>query len=280
MSLYKFISIKYFSKSLPGHTYRKRKISQETSSYAFQKGSYTIEAAIVIPFVAGFLVSILFFFRILQVQAAVDEALIYAGRKVAAESSITDSETVLFLSTELFFHQILDEYECVDEYVEFGKLGILLINSDFSGDEITLRAEYSMKMPISFFDVGRIYLWQQNSFCKWNGDGEVQKEDVVYVTATGEVYHCSKNCRSIRLSVKQTDYSSIGGLRGKDGQKYYPCSLCLKEISSNGKVYYTDYGTLYHGDISCSAIKRSVSQISLSEVGTRRKCSFCYTEEN
>ncbi len=266
-------------KTLPRHIYANKIISEEASLYAFQKGSYTVEAAIVIPLVAGFLVSILFFFRVLQVQAAIDEALIYAGRKVAAESSITDSEAALFLSTEFFFLQILEEYECVEEYVDYGKLGISLLKSDFSEDSIYLRAEYSMKMPVAFFEIGKIYLWQQNTFRKWTGDGSWQEEDMVYVTSTGEVYHSSMNCQSIKLSVKYTDYSKIEGLKGANGQKYYACSRCADKSLGAGRVYFTDYGTLYHADISCSAIKRTVTQIPLSEIGERRKCSFCYTDK-
>lgn len=278
MSLCNVQSIPNLKKTLPRHKYAKKRISKEASLYAFQKGSYTIEAAVVIPLVAGFLVSILFFFRVLQVQSVIDEALIYAGRKVSAESSITDSKAALFLSTEFFFYQFLEEYQYVEEYVDYGKLGISLLKSDFSEDSIYLRAEYSMKMPVSFFEIGKIYLWQQNTFRKWTGDGSNQEENIVYVTPNGEVYHNSLNCQSIKISVKQTTYSSIAGLRGANGQKYYECSRCVSQIYESDRVYYTDYGTLYHADISCSAIKRTVTQIPLSEVGNRRKCSFCYTK--
>jgi len=68
--------------------------------------------------------------------------------------------------------------------------------------------------------------------------------------------------------------SEIGDYRGVDGQKFYPCSRCKKEDCQ--VVYYTDYGTLYHKDIACSAIKRLVEKIKIEDVGNRRPCSFCY----
>ncbi len=265
-------------KSLSRHRIVLVPITKETSLCTFRKGSFTVEAALVIPLAAVFLASILFFLRIIQVQSVVDEALFYAGRKVAAESSITDSEAALFLSAELYFLQILEEYECIENYVQYGSLGISLINSDFSEEDILLRAEYCMKFPVSFFKFGRVYLWQQNAFKKWTGDSVVSKEDYVYVSKSGEVYHASSDCRSIRLSVKQTDYGKIDKIRGEDGQKYYPCSDCTENISQNSSVYYTEYGILFHGEISCGALKRTVTKIPLSQVGNRRKCSYCYSD--
>ena len=265
-------------KTLSRHITNKILILKETSLYTFQKGSFTLEAAVVIPIAAFCLASILFLFRIIQVQAAVDEALFYAGRKVAVESSITDSNAALFLSAVVYFLRILEEYECIEDYVEYGSPGISLLNSDFSGEDILLRAEYQMKCPISFFGFGKVYLWQQNSFKKWTGEGAVSVGDYVYVSKTGEVYHASSDCRGIRISVKQTSMSQIETIRGGDGQKYYPCSYCIEDIGPKGMVYYTEYGTLYHGEISCSALKRTVTKIPLAEVGDRRKCSYCYSE--
>lgn len=265
-------------KTLPGHITAKKYTSKETPLYTLHKGSYTVEAAVVIPFLTGFLMAMLFFFRVLQVQSAIDEALYYAGRKVAAESSITDSKAALLLSTEAYLYQVLEEYECIDDYVSSGFLGISLLNSDFTGEKILLRADYSMKLPVSFFGMDRIRLWQQNAFRKWTGDQAQNGEEWVYVTSSGEVYHSSMECRSIKISVKASYYPQIKELRGENGQKYYECSHCAEEIMDQEKVYYTDYGVLYHFDISCSAIKRSVTKIDISEVGTRRKCSFCYRE--
>jgi hypothetical protein len=267
------ISIK---KTLSRHQSYNILINKETSLYIFQKGTLTVEAAVAIPLIAMVLVCVLFFLRIIQVQAAVDEALFYAGRKVAVESSITDSDAALFLSAKLYTLQILEEYECIEDYVEYKSLGISLLNSDFSGEDILLRAEYSMKLPVDFFGWGKIDFWQQNTFKKWTGDGVVEAGEYVYVSKSGEVYHKSINCRSIDLSVQQTSYHQIESLRGLDGQKYYACTKCVKKLSPTDKVYYTEYGTLYHGDISCSALRRTVNKIPISDVGDRRKCSYCY----
>ena len=75
-------------------------IRQRTSFCTCEKGSLTVEASFIVPLTIGFLGIILFFFRILQVQIRVEEALMYAGRTVAVESSTISSETALFLLAE------------------------------------------------------------------------------------------------------------------------------------------------------------------------------------
>ena len=74
--------------------------NQETSLCIHPEASLTIEASVVVPLMAGFLAIILFFFRIMQVQAIVEETLIYTGRCVAVESSVVSSEKALYLSAE------------------------------------------------------------------------------------------------------------------------------------------------------------------------------------
>ena len=82
------------------HIYNKCK---EISSCTFVKGSYTLEAAVIFPLVAGFLVSILFFFRVLQIGTSVQCALTYAGRMTAVEASMIDEQAALLVSAEGFF---------------------------------------------------------------------------------------------------------------------------------------------------------------------------------
>lgn len=54
---------------------------QKASLCSFFKGSYTLEAAVIIPVAAVFFLTLLFSFRVLQIQTEVQEALNYASRK-------------------------------------------------------------------------------------------------------------------------------------------------------------------------------------------------------
>ena len=90
---------------------------QEASFYICQRGSLTVEAAVVIPLTMGFFISILFLLRVLFIQVAVEEALIYTGRKVAVESALFDSEETLYISAEGLLKKRLLQDENVNRYV-------------------------------------------------------------------------------------------------------------------------------------------------------------------
>lgn len=258
---------------------RMRKIPNPIQRASFcicHKGSYTVEAAVVIPLFAMYLVTILFFFPIMEIQCAVDEALMYAGRKTAVESCVMESEELLALSAEAYMLYALRDNSLVEKYLKHGAWGIQFWKSSFDGEDIILHAEYIVKLPFSFGEIGEITLSSQNRFRKWSAGRTLEESgEYVYVTENGEVYHKNINCRSIRLSVKSSTIESISFLRGKDGQRYYECNQCVWTDEKKERIYYTDYGTLYHKDIACSAIKRMIEKIRLEEIGGKRPCSFC-----
>ena len=116
----------------------------------------------------------------------------------------------------------------------------------------------------------------KNSFVKWKGDlyTETHEAEWVYVTETGSVYHRNTNCQSLDLSIQEGELSKVGSYRGRNGQKYAPCNRCVEE--KHKVIYFTKYGKFYHEKLSCSALKRTITKILLSQVGEKRACSFCY----
>lgn len=279
MSLWTFFQSEYALCSPQERMDKIPQDNQRASFYICRRASYTVEAAVVIPLLAGYLVLLLSFFRIIQVQCAVDEALLYAGRRTAVESSVVDSEEALFLSAEGFLLYALKDNPLVEDVVVHGKAGIHLWESKFEGETISLKASYVVELPIHFLGVQKVELSSQNLFRKWNTAKPQEKESrIVYVTPTGEVYHVDIGCRSLNLSVKDASIWEVENLRGANGQKYYRCTRCKWTTGNNRRVYYTDYGTLYHRSVSCSALKRTIMRISIEEVGERRPCKWCSSE--
>ena len=282
MSLWNLFQLKNILRSPHRRTKDIRMRIQRASFCICMKGSYTLEVAVVIPLMAAYLVTLLFFFSILEIQCKVDEALLYAGRKTAVESSVVSSEEALLLSAETYLLYALKDDKLVEKYIEHGCIGVQLWNSDFGKEIIVLRADYVVKLPISLWGIGEIKLYSQNMFRKWTGDRLLEEnenyadENYVYVTTFGEVYHKDLNCRSIHLSIQSTSIESIFFLRGKNGQIYKECKRCNWENDEKERVYYTDYGEWYHKNIACSSIKRTVDKISIEEVGNRRPCNYCY----
>lgn len=240
------------------------------------KASYTVEAAIIIPLVVGFWVSIMLFFRILQVQTGVSEAINYAGRMTAVESSTVNSTTALKLSAKGFFMSEIREHGTVDRYVKGGKLGISLLKSKVSDDYIELIAEYKVKLPINFLGIRYFSLEQHSYHRKWNGK-QIQNEEnqYVYYTDNGQVYHLSCACNYLDLSIHTAYYSQISGLRNRNGHRYSACSCRAENITDSSVVYITDYGQRYHSNLHCRGLKRTIHMVKLSDVGNRRLCSKC-----
>ena len=249
-----------------------------TSFFACQKASLTVEAAVIVPLVAGFLSVILFFFRVLLVQASVEEALMYAGRQTAVESCLVESEEALFLCAEMHLLKALEEKGIADAYLKNGRYGVRLLGSRFIGEKIVLYAEYDMSLPVEFFGIENIRLFSTNQFRKWTGDYiDGSTVEWVYITPTGEVYHVDAGCRVLDLSVHAVSVEKIEDERGKNGQKYVMCSRCEGLEMENGWVYCTDYGSVYHKNTACSSLKRTIERIEKSKVEDRRACSFCVT---
>lgn len=241
-----------------------------------KKGSYTLEAAVILPLVAAFFVALLFFFRVLQIQTQVQESLDYASRRTACEASAVSSQVALRASAEAYFRKELGQYTLPDDYVKGGVMGITLLSSDFSGSYVTLQANYYVKLPIAFFQVKGISITQNSKNHKWIGDRDDGGEaDYVYVTPNGTVYHCSRSCSYLDLTIRSVNFADLSDLRNKNAHKYYACSECVANNANSGLVYITDYGTCYHTSLSCGGLKRTIYLIPLSEVGSKGPCSKC-----
>jgi len=98
------------------------------------------------------------------------------------------------------------------------------------------------------------------------------EDETVYVTATGMVYHRDYHCTYLDLSIHMVSKEELEGLRNDSGGKYYPCEHCG---GGWGGVYITDSGDRYHGSLSCSALKRTVYAVPLSEAAGKGACSKC-----
>ena len=275
----------YFNKPLPKGVAKNRigllNEHKEMPSCTHLKASYSVEAAFIVPLVVGFWMCIMLFFRILQIQTEVTQALDYAGRMTAVESSEVESENALLISAKGFFLSEIRNYDLIDKYVYGGKPGISILQSDMSGDHIELVAKYKIKFPINFFNIGIISLEQHGYHRKWTGKQLTSSEDeYVYYTDTGEVYHLTSTCNYLDLSIHTANYSQIGTLRNRSNHRYSACSCAVANISANSTVYITDYGIRYHSNLHCSGLKRTIHMVRRSEVGNRRLCSKCARAAN
>ena len=87
----------------------------------------------------------------------------------------------------------------------------------------------------------------------WTGDADPNcggNEDYVYVTEHGTVYHRSRECNYLDLTIRAVNYADVGNKRNKNAAfKFLTPFLCDEK---NLKVKYTSY------DLSAYKINESV----------------------
>ncbi len=153
----------------------------------------------------------------------------------------------------------------------------LLLQED---DMVDLVLTYQIRSPVAMISLPGTTFVQRASVRAWTGRSEEETSgtgekdgQMVLVTETGSVYHTNPDCTHLKLSISTADLTSIGELRNDNGAKYYPCEKCGEGCA--GTVFITREGNRYHSSSGCSGLKRTVTQVPLSEVGDMRLCSRC-----
>lgn len=147
-------------------------------------------------------------------------------------------------------------------------------------DCIDLVAEYRIEPPAAVVGYQSRILYNRIRTRAWTGydnagngcDGNAE-EEIVYITPEGGVYHRSRGCSYLKLSITAVDKGFVDAHRSEDGSKYYACGECGASCGST--VYITNYGNRYHSSLGCSSLKRTISAVPISEVGDRGACSKC-----
>ncbi|BCN32932.1 TadE/TadG family type IV pilus assembly protein [Anaeromicropila herbilytica] len=204
----------------------------------------------------------------------------------------TKKDNITFIDNIYYKQRLksyLDKRKCNFSTIENGMNGISFWYSSFLSEEeeVDVVAKYKVKFPVLIFRIKGFQMVQRVRVHAWtgylreedlNGSKEDGKEETVFITETGTVYHSSKNCTHLKLSIRRANYVELENLRNRGGGKYKECERCgvKGKESLDTVVYITDTGDRYHLDPVCSGLKRTILEIPLSEVGTRTPCRRCY----
>lgn len=259
-----------------------KKLRKGTPLCICAEASYMAESAVALPFFAGFMLVLLFFFQVLTVQQEVGNALFDAARRTAAlECKADESPHTGVLAARAFFIRNIPKDSAAESFIRGGRGHILLSNSDLSGNYVFLQADYKIRLPFGLFGNREIAVTQKVKCRKWTGSSGAKdsREEIVFVTPQGNVYHRKRNCSYLEPIIESVSKRQVGKLRNADGGKYYSCVKCMKnKKDDNITVYIAKYGNRYHGNRNCSRIKRTVFAVRLSEVQGKRGCSKCGRE--
>lgn len=233
----------------------------------YGKASLTLEAALVFPIAFFALYSILFFFCVLQTSIDTKGALTAAASRLSLELA-EDEEA--YGRNALYFYLELKEKGVDTRWISRGAAGVQWKGTETKGEDVALRIQYKCRLPVSVFGIREVPISQQAVIRKWIGAGEgaaeAGEDTWVYVTQEGTVYHRSRECTHLALSIRTASR--------QQAMEYAPCQKCGS--GPQGACYYvTDEGERYHTTLSCSGLKRTIYLVALSEIPGYYGCSRC-----
>lgn len=203
------------------------------------------------------------------------------------EDSVIDTkEIATYLITsglmQAKFLEVVDQNTIDKSCVVGGMQGLnfLFSSYDIQTNIADVAVQYKVHIPIGLAIIDDFYVVQKSKVRVFVGlrntnsdDEEDVDEDSVYITETGTVYHESKECTYLKLSITKIAHASIDNQRNLAGGKYYECEIC--KPGKQEYYYITKQGNRYHNNTNCSGLKRTIKVIKRSEIGDRRACTRC-----
>lgn len=236
---------------------------------SLQQGSLTIEAAVLLPLFLFTMATVLLLFRVLQLQYMVGEALDKAVTEAALLREETQEEVEN--TVKLLFYKNLAVQDSQISWINLGMKGFSWENSGSDEDYINMKVSYQIKMPGWMLRDNLLTVTECSKSRRWTGlpgnEESGSREEWVYITPSGSVYHKSRECTHLRLSVQVAEAEMAA--------RYRACQLCAEGETLPSLIYITEEGDCYHIKLSCSGLKRTVYMIPLSQAEGRSPCSRC-----
>lgn len=129
---------------------------------------------------------------------------------------------------------------------------------------------YDAVIPLRY----KIYIKSWTGYTPENTavDGTEEKR-VYYVTDFESVYHTTKDCTHLKISISMVDKSGLHTSVNEDGRHYTPCEKCGKYTNISENYYVTGEGNKYHNSLSCPGLKRTVHEVT--DIHGLSACSRC-----
>ena len=257
------------------------------------RASMTVEAAFVLPFFLFAFLNIISILEIYRLQSNMSAAMHMTAKEMAVcayeYKALSDGDTGKAESLGLTHVYAANRVKNIlgKKYLEHSPIkgGASQIGWYWSSvleedDCIDLISAYTIKPPVAVVGFGEFKMYNRTFTRAWTGydhaaaalNGSAD-EEIVFITPDGTVYHRSRACTYLKLSIVPVDMSFLEHERNEGGAKYYPCEECGGTQKST--VYITDYGTRYHSSLQCSKLKRTILAVPISQVGGRGACGKC-----
>lgn len=169
----------------------------------------------------------------------------------------------------------LEDKRRVEQYVVGGMNGFMITSPIILDDEgfINLQIRYQVRVPVPLLKNLSFPICvqvRQKAFTGYKEEEEgKQEEQYVYIAEYSTVYHLSRNCSHLKLTIIPVTESVLQSTYGNLAS----CNYCGDESAT---VYYiTETGDCYHTSVHCTGLKRTVRRVRLNEVEGYAPCSRC-----
>lgn len=235
------------------------------------RGSMTLEAALIFPLFLFSAAALLSLFLMMQTEYAVENALNRAVSDTALLGEMPE-QRVKNLTKAAFYKELVGQ-NCPLSLVQGKAAGFSWKGTKVDNAYLDAKVIYRLKLPINFFGKHTMQVTAACRMHRWTGkiqegQGENQ-EEWVYVTPNQSVYHKSRECTHLKLSV-----TAVWAVQLKQGA-YHPCGHCTRGQKKGAVVYVTDEGGCYHYQAGCSGLKRTLYMVKKSQIPEKRPCSRC-----
>lgn len=273
-------------------------------------GSLTLEAAILLPLFLFFMITILSLMDMLYFYGNLEQRLHQIAKKMAVYAPAAELAEEVLAGNTSDGEMNIDSGEEIseiaatimgDQYVKNNLLnGLMLLELRSSGvvgkseglsflysrimtegDVIDLVVSYEIEPQNNFFFLPAYPVLNRCRVRAWTGyevasdNANDSGERMVYITETGTVFHLTKTCTYLDLSIRPVANDELDLYRNQSGGIYAACELCG---NGDAEIYFiTDYGECYHTSLTCSGLKRTITEVPISQVGDKSACSRCGT---
>ena len=245
-----------------------------------RSASLTAEAALVFPvfFFVVFLLWQLFLLLLFQLQvcnSVTNTVMTYSHLGYAARQAEQENVDISWIFQPLLWNSIPENKRAENLFVRCKEENGAVkteVYYDFLCDAPCLPR---LSLPVTQGFLFYPYLGETDT----DRFEEEETKDVVYRTLNGTVYHESKACGYLTVTVRQVQATEVDGLRNSFGEKYTPCLRC-DHMEQTGTVYISSGGDRYHRSASCVTLKRNVIEIKREEIGELPACHKCGKQED
>lgn len=237
------------------------------------RGSMTLEAALALPIFLYAVAVLLSLFLMMQTEYVVGNALDRAVADTALLGELSEEKGKNLMKAA--FYKELAQQRCPLSLIVGKTAGFSWKHTMVDRAYIDAVVTYQLKAPISFFGKHTMKISEGCQVRRWTGEqGEGQesgREEWVFITPNQSVYHMSRDCTHLKLSVTSLWVSGQQDIENT----YSPCRHCTRGQKMGTVIYVTAEGGCYHFRINCSGLKRTVYMVKKTQAGDKRPCSRC-----